>query len=151
MKVTLNNITSRYGGIAALNDNFSLIETAFENTLSRDGTSPNAMEDNLDMNNNSILNANAVNCSSLTLNGVTMSSSESFLVAGFTEIPAIVATAGQTDFDVSPTVLAPTSLLLVYVNGLKIPQASVSFLTSTVTLPAMEEGDEIEVVEVKVG
>lgn len=40
----------------AINANSSLLETALENTLSRDGTSPNEMEAALDMNGNYILN-----------------------------------------------------------------------------------------------
>lgn len=42
--------------VAAINANSALIETALENTLSRDGTSPNTMEADLDMNSNQILN-----------------------------------------------------------------------------------------------
>jgi hypothetical protein len=59
-KLTLNTIGSRYGSIDALNDNSNLIEAAFENTLSRDGTGPNNMESDLDMDSNSILNADTV-------------------------------------------------------------------------------------------
>ena len=64
-KVTLNTIGSRYGSIDALNDNFDTIEAGFDNTLSRDGTGPNFMLTNLDMNGYSI-----VNVSGLTINGV---------------------------------------------------------------------------------
>jgi hypothetical protein len=56
MKLTLSTIGSRYASVAALNANFSAIATAMENTLSRDGTSPNALSANLDMNSNRILN-----------------------------------------------------------------------------------------------
>jgi hypothetical protein len=55
-KVTLNPIGSRYGSIDALNDNFELIEEAFENTLSRDGTGPNSFEANVDANSYRIFN-----------------------------------------------------------------------------------------------
>lgn len=64
-KVALNNIGSRYGSIDALNDNFDTIETAFDNTLSRDGTGPNFMLTPLDMNGYGIVNA-----SSLTVGGI---------------------------------------------------------------------------------
>lgn len=60
-KLTLNAIGSRYGSIDALNDNFDAIETALENTLSRDGSTPNTMSANLDMNGNSILNVDSLN------------------------------------------------------------------------------------------
>ena len=55
-KITLNTIGSRYGSIDALNDNFDAIEQAFENTLSRDGTGPNALLADLDANSSRIIN-----------------------------------------------------------------------------------------------
>lgn len=57
-KLTLASFASLQSGsaITALNNNFAEIITAFENTLSRDGTSPNSMSDNLDMNSNRISN-----------------------------------------------------------------------------------------------
>src|SRR4030066_394481 len=55
-KLTVSNVGSGYLSTTALNDNFDLIETALENTLSRDGTGPNQMEASLDMNGNLILN-----------------------------------------------------------------------------------------------
>lgn len=42
--------------VSAINNNNALIEEAIENTLSRDGTAPNQMEADLDMNSNRILN-----------------------------------------------------------------------------------------------
>ncbi len=58
-KLTLTDITSGYGTATKLNANNSAIETAMENTLSRDGTEPNEMNAHLDMNGNEILNVGA--------------------------------------------------------------------------------------------
>lgn len=58
-KLTLQDLTSlenQQSAVASINSNNSAIETALENTLSRDGTSPNSMGASLDMNNNRILN-----------------------------------------------------------------------------------------------
>lgn len=55
-KLTLTNLISTYESIVIINNNNDLIETALENTLSRDGTIPNEMNANLDMNSNRILN-----------------------------------------------------------------------------------------------
>lgn len=52
----LVNLTNETTAVTTLNANFALVETAIENTLSRDGTSPNTMESSLDMNSNRILN-----------------------------------------------------------------------------------------------
>jgi len=58
-KITLNNLANLQNETSAvniINDNNDAIEIAFENTLSRDGTFPNQMSSNLDMNSNRILN-----------------------------------------------------------------------------------------------
>ena len=55
-KLTLDNIPSGFASTEALNSNNDKIEAAVENTISRDGSSPNQMEANLDMNSNRILN-----------------------------------------------------------------------------------------------
>lgn len=58
-KLTLNNVTNfadNSTAVTTTNANNDAIETALENTLSRDGTSPNAMNANLDMNSNRIIN-----------------------------------------------------------------------------------------------
>lgn len=61
-KLTLTDISGGYLSVGVFNTNNSLIEAAMENTLSRNGTSPNQMEANLDMNSNYIRNlADGVN------------------------------------------------------------------------------------------
>lgn len=57
-KVVCNNLTTLSTGssVTTLNNNFDAIETAMENTLSRDGTSPNHMLSHLDMNSYRIQN-----------------------------------------------------------------------------------------------
>lgn len=55
-KVTLSDILGQYASVTELNNNFALIEAALENTVSRDGTTPNTMSADLDMNSNQITN-----------------------------------------------------------------------------------------------
>lgn len=52
----LSSLTNEQSAVQAINDNNERIEEAFDNTLSRDGSSPNEMEAPLDMNSNRILN-----------------------------------------------------------------------------------------------
>lgn len=52
----LANLQNETTAVGLINANNALIEAALENTLSRDGTSPNAMGDDLDMNENRIYN-----------------------------------------------------------------------------------------------
>lgn len=58
-KLTLNdlaNLTNETTAVSTINTNNTAIETALENTLSRDGATPNTMGAQLDMNSNRILN-----------------------------------------------------------------------------------------------
>jgi hypothetical protein len=58
-KLTLDdlaNLENQSSAVTTINNNSASIEAAIENTLSRDGTTPNSMESDLDMNSNSILN-----------------------------------------------------------------------------------------------
>lgn len=58
-KITLNDVASTVASTSTattINNNWDAIATAIENTLSRDGTSPNTMSADLDMNENHILN-----------------------------------------------------------------------------------------------
>jgi hypothetical protein len=55
-KLTLTDITAGYDTASINAANNALVEAALENTLSRDGTSPNQMEANLDMNSYRIQN-----------------------------------------------------------------------------------------------
>lgn len=56
MKISLTRLLSGFRSALGLNANFADIEAAIENTLSRDGTSPNAMGANLDMGTHRIIN-----------------------------------------------------------------------------------------------
>lgn len=63
-KVTLQDITSGYSSTTKINANNDTLETAFDNTLSRDGSSPNTMSATLDMNSKRILNLGSPESSS---------------------------------------------------------------------------------------
>lgn len=52
----LSSLSNESGAIATINLNNQRIEDAFENTLSLDGSVPNSMEADLDMNSNQIIN-----------------------------------------------------------------------------------------------
>lgn len=85
-KLTTTDITNITGAestaIATVNSNFSAVETALENTLSRDGTSPNTMSADIDMNGNDVLNAEIIEANYLILAG------ETFTGEAFSQGPA---------------------------------------------------------------
>jgi hypothetical protein len=69
-KVVTNPISAfTQGAIATLSQNFDRIEAAIENTLSRDGTTPNQMTADLDLNSNDILNVKNLDAETLRVNG----------------------------------------------------------------------------------
>jgi len=71
----LSNITgNEQSAITTINNNNSAIETALENTLSRDGTSPNSMGADLDMNSNDILNVTSIETGTLEATSIEASS-----------------------------------------------------------------------------
>lgn len=72
-KLTLTTISGGYASVSQLNNNFDLIETALENTLSRDGTTPNQMEADLDLNSNDILNAGDISAQDIIVDGQSFS------------------------------------------------------------------------------
>lgn len=55
-KPTITTVASGYYGRQALNTNFENIRNQFDNTLSLDGSTPNALNANLDLNSNDLLN-----------------------------------------------------------------------------------------------
>lgn len=55
-KLTLSDVGTILTSGVTINANNSLVETALENTLSRDGTSPNQMEADLDLNSFRLIN-----------------------------------------------------------------------------------------------
>lgn len=56
-KPTVTTLQSGFNSTEVLNENFENIRDAFDNTLSLDGSTPNAMEADLDLNGNNIIGA----------------------------------------------------------------------------------------------
>lgn len=59
-KPNLKTITSGYAATTALNENFEALRDALDNTVSRDGSVPNTMSADLDLNGNDIINASRI-------------------------------------------------------------------------------------------
>ncbi len=68
-KPTVNLIGSGYASKDLLNNNFEELRDAFDNTLSLDGSTPNAMGADLDMNSNDILNVGSITANALSVDG----------------------------------------------------------------------------------
>jgi len=79
-KLTLTNLAGGYLSAAAINANNTLTEAAMENTLSRDGTTPNVMNANIDMNSTGRL----VNLVDAVNNQEPVTLAQAALIAGVT-------------------------------------------------------------------
>lgn len=99
-KLTLNDITSGYASSTAINTNNAITETALENTLSRDGTSPNQMEADLDMNSNDILNVENINAQALTIAGTSIVAGSTLSVPDASNVPFTQTGTGAVLSDV---------------------------------------------------
>lgn len=66
---TIVTISTGYASGAVLDSNFQALKEAFSNTVSRDGSTPNTMSADLDLNGNDLLNVGDINIARLYLNG----------------------------------------------------------------------------------
>ena len=128
---TLSDITTGHGTTTKLNANFDAIEQAFDNTLSRDGSAPNSMEADLDMNSYQILNLPdaTTNREPLTLGQYLAGATGT--VNGFRKETQI-ATAGQTVFTANTVQWVPgVDNLVVFLDGVMQGSGNYSINTST--------------------
>lgn len=71
-KPSVTTVSSGFASNTQLNSNFTALRDAFDNTLSLDGSTPNAMQADLDLNGNALLNVGTIDADNLTLNGQTV-------------------------------------------------------------------------------
>lgn len=71
---TLTTLSSGYYSTETLTANFDAIAAFFDNVVSRDGSSPNTMLGDLDMNSNDILNVGDIDVATLTIDGIDITS-----------------------------------------------------------------------------
>jgi hypothetical protein len=64
---TITTVTTGFQSGATMNANFEALRDGFDNTLSLDGSTPNAMGADLDMNNNDILNVGSIQVQGVAL------------------------------------------------------------------------------------
>lgn len=99
-KLNLTNLSNIGGNpqsaATTINTNNDRIEAALENTLSRDGTSPNQMLSDIDLNNNDLLNVKVLDTDSLILSGNPIVASTDLASGAFLS-SAPLATSG-TDY-----------------------------------------------------
>ena len=74
---SVNPISNILTSADDINSNFTNVNTALQNTLSLDGSTPNAMSADIDLNGNDLINAGSVSNSELVVGGTKVVSSSS--------------------------------------------------------------------------
>lgn len=74
--VPISNTTAGFNSANKINDSFDKVEAAFINTLSRDGSAPNTMLADFDMNSNDILNAGDIYADNIIVRGTVTSTGD---------------------------------------------------------------------------
>lgn len=144
MKVVLPRLGSGgFGSVAKINEMMAAIEAAFENTLSRDGDTPNQLQFDLDLNGFNIINSGASDSPTRLVSFQEMTNFVKGASTGLViqKVQVITATASQTVFTLTDFAYSPgTNNLAVYVDGVRkisgtdYTETSASVVTFTVGL-----------------
>ena len=146
-KPDITTIASGYYSRQALNTNFENLQDGFDNTLSLDGSTPNSMGADLDMNSNDILNAGTVNTSILKLDGTAVSASGLSAAGATLASDSHTGNGSTTAFSMShdPFIKDNTQ---VYIDGVYQEKSTYSISGTTLTFseaPPLNAGIEIVV------
>lgn len=144
-KPDITTIASGYYSRQALNTNFTNLRDGFDNTLSLDGSTPNSMGADLDMNSNDILNAGTVNTSILRLDGTVVSASGLSAAGATLSSDSHTGNGSTTAFSMSydPFIKDNTQ---VYIDGVYQEKSTYSISGTTLTFseaPPLNAGVEI--------
>jgi hypothetical protein len=141
-KVNLPDILSGYLSAEKLNEAMEAIETALENTLSRDGSSPNQMTADLDLNGYNLLNAGIGTVTTEIMQAYVDARASGMLAQ---KVERQTATPGQDLFTLTTmTYNTGSNSLAVYVDGVRqfIPTDYVEVDESTVEFTVVMVGGE---------
>ena len=115
-KPSITTVASGYQSTTTINSNTQNLRDAFDNTLSLDGSTPNAMQADLDMNSNDIINVDKLYLSGLYLDGLPVSPGTLNYNGVIKETQ--IAISGQTIFNLTVMTYNPgINSLSVYVDG----------------------------------
>lgn len=152
-KLTLNTLASGHLDVELVNENFARIVAFLETVLSRDGTSPNQMEADLDLNGYALLNSTVNPSNPVSL--VTQAAMEAYVDSRASGVvqqqqQTFTATAGQTVLTLTDFVYtAGANNLAVYVDGVRrfAPNDYVETSPTVVTLVSpLAGGEEVQLV-----
>ncbi len=143
----ITNVTSGFSSTIALNNNFTSLRDGFDNTLSLDGSTPNAMQTELDLANNNIINVGSVETDTLLLGGVLMTPSGvdpvysgTISLFGASLIDDVDAAAGRTTLGLSTVAATGSYTDLSNQPSLNFASSAQGALADT----ALQAGDSLD-------
>lgn len=116
-KPNLTNMAPGKYDPARLNENLNRIAEAFENTLSRDGSTPNAMNADLDMNERDVLNIGTLSARDIKINGEDITAP----IYEASKWAAVALEAAEEAEEYAEEALIASQEAVVLVNELKSP------------------------------
>jgi hypothetical protein len=142
-KIVLDDVGNLLGnpGTAAntINENNARIEAALDTLLSRDGTTPNQFEADLDLNHNDVLNAGIISADDILVEGVNLSERLEEIVDA--KDIALAAAEDAQEFrdeagDSASEAAASAELAKGYVSD-AVSQGNVPIYSTTLTIPSL--------------
>jgi hypothetical protein len=135
-KPSITTVASGYQSTTTINSNTQNLRDAFDNTLSLDGSTPNAMLADFDMNSNDIINVDKLYLSGLYIDGQPVAPGTLNYNGVIKETQT--ATSGQTVFNLTTMVYNPgINSLSVYVDGVyQNPSTYTENTTTRITFSA---------------
>jgi hypothetical protein len=146
-KPDITTIASGYYSRQALNTNFENLQDGFDNTMSLDGSTPNSMGADIDLNNNDILNGRDVAVQSLTIAGQTVNPTDLAASGASIVTDDFTGNGSTTTFTLSysPQIKDHTS---VYINGVYQNKIDYNVTTTALTFnspPPLDSAIEVQV------
>ncbi len=139
-KLTLSNVTNLsnpHSSTLTINNNSDAIEIALENTLSRDGTGPNQMGADLDMDSNNILNLPVPVADTNPVRLLELNDAVSTLNATINNLELSGGGVSQLSHLTDVTLSSPGNTQLLEFNGSKWVNQAVENLAGNVPAPVI--------------
>ena len=134
-KPTLTTVSSGYQSTTQLNANLNAINNALDNTLSLDGSTPNAMTADIDLNSNDILNVATTHTTNLYLGGTRVVAAGDINTVSNMDVDEFTGNGSTVAYALSST---PLSIDVVLVNVDGVAQLATSYTLSVATLTFSE-------------
>ena len=134
-KPTLTTVASGYQSTTMLNANLNAINNALDNTLSRDGSTPNNMTADIDLNSNDLLNVATTHTTNLYLGGSRVVAEGTLNTVSSMDVDEFTGDGSTVAYVLSST---PLTVDVVIVNVDGVAQLATSYTLSVATLTFSE-------------